>query len=71
MANDSTKLSFRGKRYLRKLDAASLAYRQSKESGVDNVQLKNEVQKMRTIYRAKYRPVLAENRGVTAERSVS
>ncbi len=71
MANNSTELSFFGKRYLRKLDAAALAYRQSKASGSDNVQLKNELNKMRAIYRDKFRPVLAENRGVSAVRPVS
>ena len=71
MANDSTELSFRGKRYLRKLDAASLAYRQSKASGANSAQLKNEMQKMRATYREKFRPVLAENRGVTAGKPVS
>ena len=72
MANDSTKLSFFGKRYLRKLEQAAMAWRQSKASGAPyNAQLANDLQEMRATYREKYRPVLAEGRGVTAGEPVS
>ena len=71
MANNSTKLSFFGKRYLRKLEQAAMAWRQSKASGAPNAKLANDLQEMRAIYREKYRPVLAEGRGVTAGEPVS